>query len=475
MKSTDTTDTNSAKGEKPARGLNRVLGLKALIAVGVGLIVSQGIMAQMLMGVGIAGLGFFIPLTIAFLVALTYVASFSELSLMFPKAGGFSTYTKFALGHFPALLGTYSGYVVVAMFAVPTELLLVDLLFDAVYPGVFTPMVLGCSVLALFTLLNIIGVDIFARVQTILAFTMIVSLAILGLTATSGIPDGRLVSETLWTNWNPTGVDVFALVTLALWGFVGAEFICPLAEETLSPEKNIPRSMFLSVSIIFAVFVAYCLGAIFYVPTATLLGSPLPHVHYAKAVFGDLGLIFVAVAGLTAVCSTVNTTLAAVPRMLYGMACDGQALPIFARLHGRYHTPWVAIVFMACVIGLPLTFLSADNIGEMLISAALCWLFAYLIAHFNVIALRIRFPTMARPYKSPFYPWPQILGIVGISYALIHGSPTPEMAASVYGNAIGVLFLVSVCSFVWIKFVMKKDLFSPSPLDIDIEIDKDQA
>ena len=475
MESTDTISTSASKDKISGSGLNRVLGLKSLIAVGVGLVVSQGIMAQMLMGVGIAGLGFLIPLTIAFLVALSYVASFSELSLMFPKAGGFSTYTKFALGHFPALLGTYSGYVVVAMFALPTELLLVDLLFDAIYPGVFPPMMLGCSVLFLFTLLNIVGVDIFARVQTALAFTMIVSLAMLGLTATSGIPDGRLVSETLWTNWNPTGVDVFALVTLALWGFVGAEFICPLAEETKSPERNIPRSMFLSVTIIFAVFVVYCLGAIFYVPASTLLQSPLPHLHYAKAVFGDFGLIFIAVAGLTAVCSTVNTTLAAVPRMLYGMAADGQALPVFGRLHSRYHTPWIAIVFMACLVGLPLTFLSADDIGKMLISAALCWLFAYLIAHFNVIALRIRFPTMTRPYKTPFYPWPQILGIVGILYALIHGSPTPEMAASVYGNAIGVLSLVSVGSFLWIKFVMKKDLFSPSPLDIDIEIDKGDA
>ncbi|MFT6287233.1 MAG: amino acid transporter [Halieaceae bacterium] len=465
MESTDTTSINPSTENKSGSGFNRVLGLTSLIAVGVGLVVSQGIMAQMLMGVGIAGLGFFIPLTIAFLVALTYVASFSELSLMFPKAGGFSTYTKFALGHFPALLGTYSGYVVVAMFALPTELLLVDLLFDAIYPGAFPPMVLGCSVLLLFTLLNIIGVDIFAKVQTALAFTMIVSLAILGLTATSGMPDGRLAAETLWENWNPTGVHVFALVTLALWGFVGAEFICPLAEETKSPERNIPRSMFLSVTIIFAVFVVYCLGAIYYVPTSTLLESPLPHLHYAKAVFGNFGLVFISVAGLTAVCSTVNTTLAAVPRMLYGMAADGQALPIFGRLHRRYQTPWVAIVFMAGLVGLPLTILSAENIGQMLISAALCWLFAYLIAHFNVLALRIRFPTMHRPYKTPFYPWPQILGIVGILYALAHGSPTPEMAASVYGNAIGVLFLVSVCSFLWIKLVMKKDLFSPSPID----------
>lgn len=352
------------------------------------------------------------------------------------------------------------------MFALPTELLLVDLLIDEIYPGVFPPMLLGFGVLCLFTLLNIVGVDVFAKVQTVLAFTMIISLALLGVIALSGFPHGRLESGTLLANWNPAGAEVLALVTLALWGFVGAEFICPLAEETRSPERNIPRSMFLSVSIIFAVFIVYCLGAIFYVPTSVLVENPLPHISYAKAVFGDFGLLFITVAGLTAVCSTVNTTLAAVPRMLYGMARDGQAFPFFSLLHNRFNTPWIAIVFMACLVGLPLTLLSADNIGQMLIAAALCWLLAYLIAHLNVIALRLRYPNMSRPYKRPFYPWPQVFGVIGICYALLHGSPTPEMASSIYGNAIGVLALVAVASILWIKFVMKKRLFTPTAIEV---------
>lgn len=60
------------------------LGLTALLAVAIGLVVSQGVMVLMLQGVGIAGLGFIVPLGLAYLLALSYACSFSELALMIP-------------------------------------------------------------------------------------------------------------------------------------------------------------------------------------------------------------------------------------------------------------------------------------------------------------------------------------------------------------------------------------------------------
>ncbi|NIB38287.1 APC family permease [Pseudomaricurvus alkylphenolicus] len=445
---------------KPSNHLNsnipaaRVLGLKSLIAVGVGLVVSQGIMALMLQGVGIAGIGFLLPMTLAFVIALANAASFSELALMFPKARGFSEYTEVALGHFPAMMGAYSGYVVVAMFAIPTELMLVDLLVGALYPGVFPPLVLGSGVLVLFTVLNIIGVDVFAKAQSVLAFTMILSLSVLGLSALAGEPSADATFANLFTQWNPSNVDLFALVTMAIWGFVGAEFVCPLTQECKSPERNIPRAMFLSTAIIFTVFIIYCLGALHYVPAEKLAGGPLPHVDYAKAVFGDSGLVFITIAGLTAVCSTVNTTLASVPRMLQGMARDRQALPQFMVLHPKSGTPWVAIVFMALLVGIPMALMSAEDISTMLISASLCWLLAYLIAHCSVLVLRKRLPEKSRPFKTPFYPMPQLIGIGGITYALLHAAPSPELVGQIYGNTGLVLGVVSVATLLWIKFAM---------------------
>ncbi|PKG14990.1 amino acid permease, partial [Pseudomonas aeruginosa] len=101
---------------------------------------------------------------------------------------------------------------------------------------------------------------------------------------------------------------------------VGAEFVCPLVEETRRPERNIPRSMILGLSIIFRTIALYCFGALLCIPQAELAGDPLPHFLFANRVFGEYGQLFLVIAAITATCSTLNSSLAAIPRMLYGMA-----------------------------------------------------------------------------------------------------------------------------------------------------------
>lgn len=394
--------------------LRRVLGLGPLLAVAIGLVVSQGVMVLMLQGAGTAGLGFIVPLGVAYLLALSYAFSFSELALMIPRAGSLSSYTEVAIGHFPAILATFSGYVVVAMFALSAELLLLDLIIGKVYPGALPPMLVAYGVLGLFTLLNLLGIDIFARLQSALALLMMIVLLVLGLGAVSS--EHASVQTALASGWNPLGVSALALTAMAVWGFVGAEFVCPLVEETRRPERNIPRSMILGLSIIFLTIALYCFGALLCIPQAELAGDPLPHFLFANRVFGEYGQMFLVIAAIT---------------------------------------------------GLPILILGQDpdSINLLLLAAALAWLLAYIIAHVDVLALRRRYPHIARPFRTPFYPLPQLFGIAGMIYAVVHVSPTPEMTGRIFASAGVVLGVVSLVAVVWIKGVMRKPLFVPEPLE----------
>ncbi|MGE8414431.1 MAG: amino acid permease [Pseudomonas sp.] len=453
-----------AAGPVAQGGLRRVLGLGSLVSVAVGLVVSQGVMVLMLQGAGMAGLGFFIPLLLGYLLALTYALSFSELALLVPRAGSLSSYTEVAIGHFPAILATFSGYMVVAMFALSAELLLLDLIIGKVYPGVLPPMVVAYGVLGTFTLLNLLGIDVFAKLQSVLAVVMVVILLILGLGAVSSPQaDWQLPLE---QGWNPMQLGALALVAMAIWGFVGAEFVCPLVEETRRPERNIPRSMIIGLSLIFLVISLYCLGALLCVPREQLAGNPLPHFLFATTVFGEAGKAFLVGAVVTATCSTINSSLAALPRMLYGMAQNGQAFPQFKRLSARTRTPWVAVLFIAAITGLPVLVMGQDpdSVSLLLLSAALAWLLAYIIVHIDVIALRRRYPDAPRPFRSPFYPWPQVVGIGGMLFAIYHASPAPEMTARIFGSAGVVLGIIALIALLWVKLVMHKPLFVPEPL-----------
>ncbi len=456
-----------AHGQAEAGGFRRVLGLGALLSVAIGLVVSQGVMVLMLQGAGFSGLGFIVPLGLAYLLALSYACSFSELSLMIPRAGGLSSYTEVALGHFPAILATFSGYVVVAMFALSAELLLLDLIVGKIYPGVFPPFSIAFGVLGLFTILNLMGIDIFAKLQTALAVVMVFVLLLLGIAAiVEGAPSDT-ASTVIQGDWNPMGAGVLTLTALAVWGFVGAEFVCPLVEETKRPERNIPRSMMVGLTVIFLTIGLYCLGALFMVPQEALTTDALPHYLFATKVFGKAGELFLVIASVTATFSTLNSSLASIPRMLYGMAQNGQAFPIFKRLSPRARTPWVSVLFVSAITGLPILVLGQDaaSVNLLLLAAALAWLLAYIIVHLDVIALRRRYPAIARPFKTPFYPLPQLFGIAGMLYAIWYASPSPDMTGKIFGIAGVVLGLVSVIALVWIKVVMRKDLFRPEALE----------
>lgn len=103
--------------------------------------------------------------------------------------------------------------------------------------------------------------------------------------------------------------------------------------------------------------------------------------------------------------------LAAIPRILYGMAHHKQLPMIFMRRHPKWKTSWVGIVFFSGLMTVPMLFLGnkPDFLLLLLISAATCWLVTYIIAHINVVVLRKKYPDYKRPFKSSLYPLPQLL------------------------------------------------------------------
>ena len=58
-----------------------------------------------------------------------------------------------------------------------------------------------------------------------------------------------------------------------------------------------------------------------------------------------------------------------------------------------------------------------------------------------------------------FFPLPQILGILGMGYAIFNNAPTLEMRMKVYTNSALFLGVTAIFAFFWVRFKMKKGLF----------------
>ncbi|CAH0142507.1 Proline-specific permease ProY [Pseudomonas sp. Bi70] len=440
--------------------------LKFLTMMGicVGLVIVQGSMISATQGIGIGGMGFIAAMIVAFVLAQFNAMSFAELSLMFPEAGTLATYTQKAIGHFPAIVAVFAGYVVVAMLALPVEMFLVETILGELFPGMFPPLVLPLLILCFLAVTNLLGADLFAKVQNLLSFVLVTALVLIGLCAVTGAVEPHVAVSGTPVSWSFEPVlngSFIGLVAMAMWLMVGVEFICPMINEVDNPQRNIPRAMMLSLCAMLAIFLLFVFGASFYLSVETLTTAPLPYLEYAHAVFGKSGLIIAAVMALTATCSTINTVLAAVPRMLQGMAENGQAFPQLKITSARYGTPWVGILFVASIISIPFLLMDIDSLIPLVIAASTSWLLAYVVAHIDVIVLRRRMPNMARPFKTPFYPLPQVIGIVAMLYVAMHNSPSPEMTAMVYKILGVILLIISVIGALWVKLYMKRKLFEP--------------
>lgn len=440
------------------------LSLFNLIAIAVGLVLSQGVMVIILQGFGLSGISFFIPLIIGFFLAISYATSFAELALLVPKSGSISDYSLVATGHLPAMLSVFCGYILVAMFAVSAELILIDDVIRKIFKLDVPYFGIGFIILFISVGLNLLKIDIFSKVQNIVAFVMVVLLLLLGIFAITGwyYPHTQVVDHHIKFDSNTV-----ALVALAFWGFVGVEFVVPMIEESKNASKNIPRAMYIGLSTIFITISLYGLGALFFLPQDHLVNSLTPHIEYATAVFGSTGLLFIAVGALFATLSTLNATLAALPRMLQGMALNKQVLSIFAQVNQKNNVPWVGVLFVAVIIMIPMLLSQRETevIKVLLTAACISWLIAYIIAHINVMVLRQRYPKMSRPYKAPFYPFLQIIGIVGMVLTIFYAVPTPDLRVKIFTWVGVVIGLTTIISILWIKLAMKQQLFHPQSIE----------
>lgn len=446
------------------------MGLWACIATAMGLVVASTSLVMLGQGFGLGGPGFIIPMVIAMILNLLVALSFAELSALIPRAGGINHYTLPALGPFAGLLSVLAGYIIVNIFAGSAESAIPGIVFHEVFAPWMDPRVFSLGMIVILMLINIRGIDFFAWLQVALTAALIGSLVILGLIGLLGLGSGEAVATSFET-FNPMGWSVLGLTALGFWLFIGIEFVCPLAEEIKKPKIYIPVAMIGGLIIILVAKVIYGYAAIMYVPLDDLAASTAPHVDAGFAILGRTGQVWMGITTILAALATVNALTAAIPRLIYGLAKEGQFPRFFSTL-SRWQTPWIAIIFASALFMVPIIIgiATIDRIVIFILAGVFSWFITYIIAHLNVIILRYKYPNLKRSFKSPLGIVPQVVGIAAMVYMMINIFPEPEIKAQIYIYAIIFLAIAAVFSALWVKFVMKKGLFELTSIE---ELTKD--
>ncbi|MBD8007201.1 APC family permease [Bacillus norwichensis] len=445
--------------------LNRTLGLGAAVATGVGIVVSSSALVSLGQGFGEGGKGFIIAMFAALILNMFVVFSFAELSGMIPVAGGINHYTLPAMGRFVGMISVISGYVLVTIFSGSAEAGIAGLVFTEVFAPGLNPTVISIAITAILGFINILGIKAYSWTQIILTIILIGSTIVLGIMGLTGIGVSGEPAETSF-KFNEMGWGVFGLTALAIWLFIGVEFVTPLAEEIKKPKIYVPLAMGLSLLVILFADILFGLASVKFVPLDILAGSAAPHVDFATAMMGRPGQTWMGLVAIIATTSTLNTLIAAISRMLYGMGQNGQMPKIFGKA-SRFGTPYAAIITlcMLFVVFLLAGVTTGETIVTFILAGCFCWLVTYIIAHVNVIILRSKYPNAKRSFKSPLGVTFQVLGIMGMVYVMFNMHPDPIIKGEIYKYSLWFLAATFAYSALWVKFVMKKPLFETTPLE----------
>ena len=409
--------------------LKRDLGLLDVFCIASGAMISSGLFILPGLAHAQAGPAVVLSYFIAALLALTGMLSQAELSSAMPKAGGDYFYINRALG--PAV-GTVGGLLTWFSLCMKTSFALVGM---SAFVSLLVDVdirIIGLILCAIFLTINIVGVKEAGKLQIYLVLGLFIILA--GYII-CGLP--KMKMENL-ANFMPNGaVSVFATAGLVFVSYGGLLKVASVAEEVKNPARNVPLAMIYSLFVVSILYVLVVLVTTAVLPDSLLDNSLTPISDGANAIMGTPGKIVLSIAAILAFVSTANAGIMASARYPLALSRDKLIPSFFNKVNKKYQTPHVALIFSAVFIAATL-FLKL----EILVKTASTVLFlAFIFSCICVIVLRESRLQNYRPrFTSPFYPWVQIVGIVG-SLFLIYEMGKEAITASV------VLIIAGFCAY----------------------------
>jgi APA family basic amino acid/polyamine antiporter len=380
-----------------------VLGTGALFStaygnVGSSIYYALGVVA--VFALGLTPIVYLIAGVIFVMTAMTY----TEAATNFPEAGGSSSFARRAFNElvsFFAAWGQMLNYIItvaISAFFVPH------------YLGVFWEPLThspgdvlgGIAIVALLSIVNVIGVRESARLNLVLAvidFATQVLLVLLGIVL---VLNFSTLIDNVHFGVAPRWSDFALSITIAMISYTGIETISNMSEEVRNPRRLVPRAMryvVIAVLVISATIPAVALSAMPVTQGAdgayttqlatTYAGDPILGIveNIDLGAFQTVVRYYVGILAATILIIASNAGIIGVSRLTYSMGQYQQLPERIRQVSPRFRTPATAIgIFgvVACLVIIPG---QADFLGTLYSFGAML---SFTIAHAALIGLRWR-------------------------------------------------------------------------------------
>jgi basic amino acid/polyamine antiporter, APA family len=355
--------------------------------------------------------------------ALSGALSYAYPATLYPEAGGDYIYLREAfspslafMSGWASLLANLSANVAVlallfsqyflSLFAEVGEIsdfVLFQLGFIEMKMGPL--QIIACSIILIFTFLNIRGIKYAIRVQNTITLIKIGGLIFF-------ISLAFLVGRKDFSNFQNSPSFSFQQLSLSMvpvtFSYLGWNMVTYVAGEVKDPQKNIPLSILLACIIVMLIYISMNFVYLFSVSIPNFQESDVIGMISSKFLFGEIGKNFFSVFILWMVTGSLSSILMGGSRVYYAMAKDGLFFPSMAVLHPKYETPYKSLVLQGLYACLLVT------IGNVKVLLYMITCAIFLLSAITVLTVfKFKKTNPEKGYQIPFFPILPILFCLG--------------------------------------------------------------
>lgn len=449
---------HAAHSDAEGLSLRRVLGPWGLTALGIGAVIGGGIFVITGKAAALhAGPAIMLSFVLAAICCAFCALAYAEFAAMVPVSGSAYTYTYATLGEGAAW---FIGWMMVLEYGLSASAVaaswtgyFLSLLqhFDIVLPKALVQAPLDAKLHPTGAILNLPAAGIvllltwlcYVGISKSSAMNMAMVVLKTGLIILVIAVGWKYVEPANWTPFIPESQGpgkygwegVLRGASMVFFAYIGFEAVSVAAQESHSPQRDLPLGMMLSLGICTVLYIAMAAVMTGLVPY-TLLGTDEPVVT-AVAAHPGLGWlrVIVEIGALIGLSSVILVMIIGQPRIFMIMARDGLLSPLFTKIHPEYRTPHINTVITGIGIAVLAAVFPLDILGDL---TSMGTLIAFAAVCAGVLILRRTQPDLPRPFRMPFAPVLCTLGVLSCLALLYPMGPHNWMLMAGW-SAIGFL------------------------------------
>ncbi len=195
-----------------------------------------------------------------------------------------------------------------------------------------------------------------------------------------------------------------------IYCFLGYYNVCQVGGETKTPEKTIPRSMFISVAGITVLYLLLNISIAGVVPAENAMHSKFIVSNFVETLYGKNAANVTTLLILWITFASLFSVMLGYSRVPYAAANDGNFFKAFARIHPEKHFPHISLLVLGGVAFIFSLLFRLKEVIEAIIAMRI--LVQFVGQSVGLMMLRKSRPKEEFPFKMFLYPIPVVISII---------------------------------------------------------------